>query len=177
MARITTPMQILQTLGQKPIPKPLSRLFFNLPQFPPSMLLAVALNIALGTTGLSAIPSQLTGRQLRLVVIDAGLELSLMLTAKGFVPPQLPVPIPDVIIKANKSDFLAMAMRTVDADTLFFNRKLLMEGDTELGLLVRNLLDGVDFATLDATKFSPLRLFAATQDILRQRRGGRIVVW
>ena len=52
-----------------------------------------------------------------------------------------------------------------------------MEGDTELGLLVRNLLDGVDFATLDATKFSPLRLFAATQDILRQRRGGRIVVW
>jgi predicted lipid carrier protein YhbT len=78
-----------------------------------------------------------------------GLELSLMLTAKGFVPPQLPVPIPDVIIKANKSDFLAMAHAYSRLQThLFFNRKLLMEGDTELGLLVRNLLDGVDFATL-----------------------------
>jgi hypothetical protein len=38
------PMQTtLQTLGQKPIPKPLSRLFFNLPQFPPSMILATLL--------------------------------------------------------------------------------------------------------------------------------------
>ena len=85
--------------------------------------------------------------------------------------------IPDVVIKANKADFLAMATRTVDSDTLFFNRKLVMEGDTELGLLVRNLLDAVDLSALAPAQFSPLRLADAARRILVQRRGGRLVLW
>lgn len=177
MARHSTSSRLLQTLSDRPIPKPLSGLFFRLPQFPPSMMLATLLNIALGEAGLTAIPPELTGRQLRLIVTDAGLELSLILTARGFVPPNLPAAIPDVVIKANKADFLAMATRTVDSDTLFFNRKLVMEGDTELGLLVRNLLDAVDLSALAPAQFSPLRLADAARRILVQRRGGRLVLW
>ena len=41
-------------------------------------------------------------------------------------------------------DYLLLATRTEDADTLFFQRKLKMSGDTELGLEVKNLLDGLD---------------------------------
>lgn len=41
-------------------------------------------------------------------------------------------------------DFLLLATRTEDADTLFFQRRLKMSGDTELGLEVKNLLDGID---------------------------------
>ena len=35
-------------------------------------------------------------------------------------------------------------------DTLFFSRRLRMEGDTDLGLLVKNTLDAVDWDTLKA---------------------------
>ena len=40
---------------------------------------------------------------------------------------------------------MRMMMREEDPDTLFFNRKLQIEGDTELGLITKNLLDSVDW--------------------------------
>ena len=33
-------------------------------------------------------------------------------------------------------------------DTLFFSRRLSMEGDTELGLIVKNTLDALEFPVL-----------------------------
>jgi predicted lipid carrier protein YhbT len=36
-------------------------------------------------------------------------------------------------------------MRQEDPDTLFFNRTLDIEGDTELGLIVKNMLDAVEW--------------------------------
>jgi len=39
-----------------------------------------------------------------------------------------------------------MMLREEDPDTLFFNRKLVIEGDTELGLIVKNLLDSIDWS-------------------------------
>jgi len=41
-------------------------------------------------------------------------------------------------------DFLLLASRREDADTLFFQRRLKMQGDTNLGLEIKNFLDGVD---------------------------------
>jgi hypothetical protein len=37
-----------------------------------------------------------------------------------------------------------LTLRLEDPDTLFFNRRLLIEGDTDLGLRVKNMLDGVE---------------------------------
>ncbi|HEX5359971.1 MAG TPA: SCP2 sterol-binding domain-containing protein [Fluviicoccus sp.] len=159
------------------VPPPLTRFLFRLPQFPPSLALATALNLALGESGLAAIPPDLTGRQVRLVVTDLGMELALLLTAKGFVPPHLPSATPEVTIRAGKADFLAMASRTEDSDTLFFSRRLVMEGDTALGLLVRNLLDSVDLAALGAREFSPWRVAGMVGGLLKGRKGERWVVW
>ena len=39
------------------------------------------------------------------------------------------------------TDLLLLASRLEDADTLFFQRRLEVTGDTELGLTARNLLD------------------------------------
>ena len=39
---------------------------------------------------------------------------------------------------------MSMASRQVDPDTLMFQRRLVMEGDTELGLALKNYLDGMD---------------------------------
>jgi len=38
-----------------------------------------------------------------------------------------------------------MMLREEDPDTLFFKRKLQIEGDTELGLITKNLLDSVEW--------------------------------
>lgn len=50
----------------------------------------------------------------------------------------------DVTIRGKAYDFLVMASRVEDPDTLFFQRHLVIEGDTELGLGVKNFLDGLD---------------------------------
>lgn len=50
----------------------------------------------------------------------------------------------DMRIAGTLNHFLSLAMRTEDPDTLFFNRSLILEGKTEIGLYVKNLLDAVD---------------------------------
>lgn len=50
----------------------------------------------------------------------------------------------DIKIQANLYDFLQLAARQQDPDTLVFQRRLIMQGDTELGLELKNFLDGLD---------------------------------
>lgn len=49
----------------------------------------------------------------------------------------------DLLIRASSADFLLMINNQADPDTLFFRRRLLMLGDTELGLHCKNLLDSI----------------------------------
>ncbi|MNP62413.1 SCP-2 sterol transfer family protein [compost metagenome] len=51
---------------------------------------------------------------------------------------------PSVTIRGNWRDFVLLASRHEDPDTLFFRRRLVIEGDTELGLAVKNLIDSLD---------------------------------
>ncbi len=48
----------------------------------------------------------------------------------------------------NLNDLVLIAGRKEDPDTLFFQRRLSIEGDTELGLEVKNLMDSVDLEQL-----------------------------
>lgn len=56
----------------------------------------------------------------------------------------------ELIIQASLYDFLILAARHEDADTLVFQRRLLMQGDTELGLELKNFLDGLDIDSAPA---------------------------
>ncbi len=47
----------------------------------------------------------------------------------------------EATVRGNATDLLLLASRREDADTLFFQRRLALIGDTELGLTARNLLD------------------------------------
>jgi predicted lipid carrier protein YhbT len=49
-----------------------------------------------------------------------------------------------VTISGHWREFLLLASRQEDPDTLFFRRRLVIEGDTELGLAVKNLIDSLD---------------------------------
>ncbi|MGV1333617.1 ubiquinone anaerobic biosynthesis accessory factor UbiT [Klebsiella pneumoniae] len=50
----------------------------------------------------------------------------------------------DVSFSADASDLLMIAALKQDPDTLFFQRRLVIEGDTELGLYVKNLMDAIE---------------------------------
>jgi predicted lipid carrier protein YhbT len=54
----------------------------------------------------------------------------------------------DVSFSASSEDLLLIAGRKEDPDTLFFQRRLKIEGDTELGLEVKNLIDALDIEQL-----------------------------
>ncbi|NIY83567.1 ubiquinone anaerobic biosynthesis accessory factor UbiT [Vibrio hepatarius] len=54
----------------------------------------------------------------------------------------------DVSFSGNLNDLVLIAGRKEDPDTLFFQRRLSIEGDTELGLEVKNLMDSVDLEAM-----------------------------
>lgn len=52
-----------------------------------------------------------------------------------------PVAAAEACVRGTLTDLLLLASRLEDADTLFFQRRLTLTGDVDLGLRVRNLLD------------------------------------
>lgn len=56
---------------------------------------------------------------------------------------------PDVTFSASVKPLVLMASQKIDPDTLFFKRELMITGDTELGLEVKNLIDQLDLDLLD----------------------------
>jgi predicted lipid carrier protein YhbT len=138
-------------------PWPLRSLLSRLPQYPPAAALAVALNLCLGHVLNGANLPQATGKVVCIRVRDAGLRLLFRVHEKGVAA--CAGVQPDVTITADASTFVSLALRQDDADTLFFSRRLMMEGDTELGLLVKNTLDALDPGVLRfaAARFSGKR--------------------
>jgi len=90
----------------------------------------------------------LEGRWLRLQVADLGLGWNLT-CREGRLAIQAQAPV-EASISGNWRDFLLLASRQEDPDTLFFRRRLVIEGDTELGLAVKNLIDALDPDSLPA---------------------------
>jgi predicted lipid carrier protein YhbT len=89
----------------------------------------------------------LAGRTVHIRVRD--LQLGFCLTLRQGVLAACRVPtLADLSISGTLHAFLLLAARHEDADTLFFQRRLRMEGDTELGLEVKNFLDGLDVDAL-----------------------------
>jgi len=84
----------------------------------------------------------LEGHWMRLEVVDLKLAWCLSCERKKLrIAEQAPV---QVTIRGNWREFLLLASRQEDPDTLFFRRRLVIEGDTELGLAIKNLIDSLD---------------------------------
>ena len=118
-----------------------SRLFARLPSAPPSLAFSLAANHLLWPALQTLDWEPLVGRRYAIRVKDLGLSLRFTVGRRGFVPDN---GIPDLTISATARDFLLLLARREDPDTLFFSRRLVSEGDTELGLIVKNLLDALD---------------------------------
>ncbi|MDO9242899.1 MAG: SCP2 sterol-binding domain-containing protein [Rhodocyclaceae bacterium] len=139
------------------LPAPLTRLGNRLPQLPPTLALVTALNLALDRLIPRAPLEMLIGKRFTIRVLDAGMTLRFSYGARGFSP-IFDASKPDLTISARTRDFIALLAREEDPDTLFFDRRLLMEGDTDLGLLVKNTLDGIELPRFDAARLSPQEL-------------------
>lgn len=81
----------------------------------------------------------LEGRRVTLEVADLGVRLTLALDNARFA---LSREDGEATIRGGWREFLCLATRREDPDAMFFQRRLMIEGDTELGLTVKNLLDG-----------------------------------
>ena len=66
----------------------------------------------------------------------------------------------DVVISGRLREFLLLISLNVDPDTLFFQRRLNIEGDTELGLFAKNLLDSMDWSGIPEPVVRGLGLLA-----------------
>ena len=129
------------------IPAAVARIVARLPAAPPAFVLARALDFGVGRVVSREQVAPLQGKRFALVVRDLGLAMHVESTPAGFRVARAPY-APDLTVAATLSDFIALARREEDPDTLFFARRLSVEGDTELGLVLKNLLDGIDWRTV-----------------------------
>ena len=141
------------TMSRRPVPAglpgvlaPLHRrvaaIVERLPAGPPSFAAARMLDHWL----LARLPADaraaLLGRVVALHVIDYGVRVRLRLGARGFeaVGERAPEALR---IAATSTDFARLARGQDDPDRMFFEQRLMMEGDTELGLVLKNTLDAI----------------------------------
>jgi O2-independent ubiquinone biosynthesis accessory factor UbiT len=113
----------------------------RLPMQPPSFVAARLLDRLLWPR-LDATQRQLlAGRTVEVDLLEPGVRLRLRLGAGGFevAPPGTPA----LVIRARSMALLRLARGEDDADRLFFERALVMEGDTEFGLMIKNTLDAI----------------------------------
>lgn len=113
-----------------------------LPIEPPSFVLAQALNRVL----LPRIPADarqlLSNRTVEILVTDVGLRVRLQLADGGFrVAPTTSAT--ELRVLAPAASYLRLLRGEDDADRLFFERVLVMEGDTEMGVVLKNTLDAI----------------------------------
>jgi predicted lipid carrier protein YhbT len=94
----------------------------------------------------------LDGAKVRIKVTDLNFDWLISVGKDSFVPIERELE-DDVCISGEGPDFILLATRQADPDTLFFQRRIRIEGDTELGLGVKNTMDSMDWDDLPA----PLR--------------------
>ena len=136
------------------LPAPVGAVLARLPAYPGSVLLVTAINFALARQLPQDVKDLLQGKHLAIRVRDARLAFDFSWNGQRFVPSSAQAEA-DLTISANAQDFMLLAQRRQDPDTLFFNRRLVMEGDTELGLVVKNALDALELPVLDPATWSP----------------------
>ncbi|HFD79211.1 MAG TPA: sterol-binding protein [Gammaproteobacteria bacterium] len=129
------------------LPRPLALPLGLLPDSLHSRVLTVLLNRALAGPLQDGELDFLYRRVLAIRVRDAAVAVHLTLGEHGLQPAPA-VPAADLAIEASVYDFLRLLGQQEDPDTLVFQRRLVMQGDTELGLELKNFLDGLDVDSL-----------------------------
>ncbi len=129
--------------------KPLSLLLTTLPDALHCELLSRLFNHLMKGQHITEQLVDLNGKCLSIAITDTGTELLFRIENNKILrqPRQNIDQQWDVRISGRLADFWLLASRKEDPDTLFFNRTLTIEGETEAGLYLKNLLDALEFDT------------------------------
>ncbi len=131
----------LNATSRPPFTRPFSRLVSRLPH-PGSAVFAKVLNAVLRRDLPHDVYLQLVGRHVEIAVSDWGVRFRVGVSSERLTPlPQDAVV--DLSITATARDFALLASGDEDGDTLYFDRRVVVEGDTELALLIKNTLDAL----------------------------------
>ena len=139
------------------LPQSVGQVLSRLPAYPGSLLFVTGLNLALARMLAPDVTQMLLGKKLRLRVTDVQWAFDFEWLHGRFCACQNKGEA-DLTISASAYDFVLLARRQEDPDTLFFSRRLSMEGDTELGLLVKNTLDAIELPVLNLEQFKPAQV-------------------
>ncbi|MEO8598986.1 MAG: SCP2 sterol-binding domain-containing protein [bacterium] len=148
------------------IPQQVGKLLSMLPAYPGSFLFVTALNLALLKNLPADVRELLAGKKMRITVRDAQLSFDFEWKQKSFAACRN-MGEADLTISASAHDFLLLAQRQEDPDTLFFSRRLLMEGDTDLGLLMKNTIDAIELPVFHLSQLSPENVMARMKEKLK----------
>lgn len=130
-----------RSTGLQP-PAILRRLVARLPIRPPSFVLALVLDRVLLPRLPADTAALLADHVVEVEVRDLGIRCRLVLTAGGFRA-AADAGAPTLRVAADAASYLRLLRGEDDADRLFFERALVMEGDTEYGLILKNTLDAL----------------------------------
>ena len=87
------------------------------------------------------------GKRLKLTIKDTGNCWKFIIRDNRLVDDMKSKTVADVHIQGDLKTFLLLATGKEDPDSLFFSRHLSLEGNTEDGLYIKNLIDAMDFDT------------------------------
>ncbi|RMG35742.1 MAG: sterol-binding protein [Gammaproteobacteria bacterium] len=105
----------------------------------------------------------LQGRIVRIEIADVPLHYAVRLEGRRFVAASAGNRA-DVVLGGDLHTFLLLASQREDADTLFFQRRLRMQGDTATGLHLKNFIDAQGELALPATLRTALARFVDLYD-------------
>jgi O2-independent ubiquinone biosynthesis accessory factor UbiT len=141
----------MQAVTKRPlIPEPLSLPLRILPGKLHGVILSKLLNRVFQTQLAEGELDFLEGRVVHIRVRDAGLQYALTL-AQGRLEEAGKRPA-DLSVSGSVYDYLLLIAGREDPDTLFFQRYLTMDGDTGLGVHLKNMLASVDPSELPIPK-------------------------
>jgi O2-independent ubiquinone biosynthesis accessory factor UbiT len=125
------------------LPAPLTLPFKVLPSFVHNKVLVTTLNKLFARELKEGELDFLQEKIIHISIEDAGIEYRFTLDNNKLAAADKNCS-PDLVLQGTVYNYLLLASRQEDTDTLFFSRRLHMQGDTELGLYVKNFLDGLD---------------------------------
>jgi len=103
----------------------------------------------------------LNQRKIHIEIIDANLNIGLSFADKSlrclhFSNAQYAA---DASLSINTSDAITLLQQQVDPDTLFFQRRLKISGDTELAHHIKNTIDTIDPDVIPSSLISMMNLY------------------
>ncbi len=116
-----------------------------IPETVHSRVMATVLNHLLRGQAIEQRLPDLEGKRVDIEISDAPCTLRLQVSGSKIHACSQKSSICDVRIRGTLADYWKLATRSEDPDTLFFARRLCLEGDTETGLYIKNLLDALEF--------------------------------